>query len=250
MKTGQTIAPTRVTHQTFAAPDHHFPQIWFLLITLSLFGVYVAWDLQLLSTMFALDKSYVTSLIIALVAIATCHAAWHIFLFSRRINAAVQWLEAGLDGLEEKPKQIEPFIQTFLSEVNSDASLHSALPLQSTVRDDDSLLEIYADQLRSPVDLGWFLVDLAVRLGLLGTIVGFILIFTSLSGTSIEGSAGLKDLLVTMSGGMGTALFTTLGGLVGATFLSFQYLILGREVEQLIGYLVRIRSRLLAEQKH
>lgn len=217
-------------------PNHHFPQIWFLLITISLFGIYVAWDLQLLSTMFLLDKSYVTSLIVALVVIASCHAAWHIFLFSRRIKAANQLLI--LESIDEYEKHNDDdFIRSFVTELNSDKSAEST--------EDESILEIYADQLRSPVDLGWFLVDLAVRLGLLGTIVGFILIFTSLSDTTIDGSEGLKGLLITMSGGMGTALFTTLGGLIGATFLSFQYLILGREAEHLMGSLVRIRSRQL-----
>jgi len=106
----------------------------------------------------------------------------------------------------------------------------------------EDLFELYADRLRSPVDFGWFLVDMSVRLGLLGTIIGFILIFGSLSGVSIDGAEGLRDLLVAMSGGMGTALFTTLAGLVGATLLSVQYLILGREAEHLLGLLARYRA--------
>ena len=42
--------------------------------------------------------------------------------------------------------------------------------------------------------------------------------------------------------GMGTALFTTLAGLVGATLLSVQYLILGRAAEHLLGLLARCRA--------
>ncbi len=107
----------------------------------------------------------------------------------------------------------------------------------------DELLDIWADRLRSPVDTGWFLVDTTIRLGLLGTIVGFILIFTSLGDVSIDGAEGLRELLVAMSGGMGTALFTTLAGLVGATLLAVQYLVLGRETEHLLGSLARCRHR-------
>lgn len=247
MRRSRTASRDRSTADVDSVPDHHFPQIWFLLISTSLFGLYVAWDLRLLSTMFALDKSYVTSLILALVIIASSHAAWHIFLFSRRIKYANHLLQNYPQATSFKEYDI--FIQDFVLEVDNDIAMNARHRSQQNSQDNDSLLDIYADQLRSPVDLGWYLVDLAVRLGLLGTIIGFILIFTSLSDTTIEGSEGLKDLLVTMSGGMGTALFTTLGGLVGGTFLSLQYLILGREVEQLIGSLVRIRSRLLAQPK-
>ena len=48
---------------------------------------------------------------------------------------------------------------------------------------------------------------------------------------------------------MGTALYTTLSGLVAASFLGFQYMLLGREVEHLIGLLIRIRS-LNANSRH
>ena len=46
-----------------------------------------------------------------------------------------------------------------------------------------------------------------------------------------------------MSGGMGTALYTTLAGLVTAMALGAQYMVLGRGTEELIALLVRIRDR-------
>jgi len=95
------------------------------------------------------------------------------------------------------------------------------------------LIESVSAQVRGPVDTGWFLVDLAIRLGLAGTIIGFILIFTSLSGETIAGENALRELLVSMSTGMGTALFTTLTGLVVATYLSFQYLVLGKLIDHI-----------------
>ena len=179
-----------------------------------------------------------TWLIAAITSIATCHAAWHVFLFSQRIEAA-QALLHDAPGVEHAMPD-NNYIAQFIEEIQPTTAVRSVELHSHTT---DSILEIYADKLRSPVDLGWFLVDLAVRLGLLGTIIGFILIFTSLSNTTIGGSDGLKELLVSMSGGMGTALLTTLGGLIGATVLSFQYLILGRENEYLIGLLIRIRNR-------
>ena len=107
---------------------------------------------------------------------------------------------------------------------------------------DENEMAVLADRLRAPVETGWFMVDLAIRLGLAGTIIGFILIFGSLSGEKIVGDDALRELLVSMSGGMGTALFTTLAGLIAATFLSLQYLLLGRQTEHVIAAVMHSES--------
>lgn len=226
------------SHTEFVAADHHFPQLWFLVVSLTVFAVYVAWDLGLFSIVFTLDRSHITMVIAGLVVLASCHAAWHIFRFSQRIMSASRRLAA--EPYRHDADEPDAFLHEFLTDLSGTSSTHASNPKSNN---SDAILEIYADRLRSPVDLGWFLVDLAIRLGLVGTIIGFILIFTSLSGSSIDGAEGLKQLLVAMSGGMGTALFTTLAGLVAATFMSFQYLILGREIEGLVVLLVRIRNR-------
>lgn len=110
--------------------------------------------------------------------------------------------------------------------------------LHSSEKENSVPLEIAADRLRAPVETGWFMVDLAIRLGLAGTIIGFILIFSSLTGETIVGEDALQQLLVSMSVGMGTALFTTLAGLIAATFLSVQYMVLGRQTEHVIASLM------------
>lgn len=222
-----TPVPTEA-HDPLAVPEHHFPQLWLLFASLALLGLAVLVDLNLIAPVFALDRSHVTALIAALVLVGSVHACWHVVLYSRRIEAARHAL-----GQRERTAE----------EALVSAWVHAAPPAGSPHGDGrEELLERYADRLRSPVDLGWFLVDMAVRLGLLGTIIGFILIFGSLSGVSIDGAEGLRDLLVAMSGGMGTALFTTLAGLIGATLLSVQYLILGREAEHLLGLLAQVRG--------
>ena len=214
-----------------------YPQLWFLLISLIVFGAYVAWDLNVFSLILALDKSYMASLIMALVLLMSVHCGWHIFHTSRRSQSARRWLH---NPPSQPIAHASPADSAFLQQYLDD--------LLTEVTDDtesaDSIVEIHADAARSPAELGWFFVDLAVRLGLLGTIIGFILIFASLDNISIDGGDDLKNLLIAMSGGMGTALYTTLTGLVGASLLSFQYLILGRQSEQLIAYLLRIRRRL------
>lgn len=230
-----TVSPSEPPSASFFLPAHLHALIWFLYLSIAAIACYVCWDLNVVSAIYQADRSHLTSVIAALVVFTSVFAAWHILNYSREIENAKNALLSNHSTTLVR----SGVVGAFLTETASG----SANPAQHSHEPYDAMLEIYADKLRSPVELGWFLVDLAVRLGLVGTIIGFILIFTSLSGTSIDGAEGLKELLVTMSGGMGTALFTTLCGLVGATLLSVQFMVLGRQSEYLIGLLLRLGLR-------
>ena len=209
---------------------HLYPQAWLLLISLMASGTYVAWDNAFFSIVLALDRSYMVSLTLGLVMVATAHCGWHVAHFSSRIAQLQDWLDH--QGSAQAGRSA--FLRAYLDDLDMTRSTGTAS------HDDDGVVDIHAERIRSQADLGWFFVDLAVRLGLLGTIIGFILIFASLTDVNIQGGDDLKDLLIAMSGGMGTALLTTLTGLVAASLLSFQYLILGRETEHLVGLLLRV----------
>jgi len=185
------------------ALPHVFGLFWWLVILVFAFCVYVAWHLGFLELLFVRDKSHLTKCIAILTIGASVHAAWYIILRGVQLNKLYE-------------------------------SDHRPV--------DENELAVLADRLRAPVETGWFMVDLAIRLGLAGTIIGFILIFGSLSGEKIVGDDALRELLVSMSGGMGTALFTTLAGLIAATFLSLQYLLLGRQTEHVIAAVMHSES--------
>ena len=222
-----------------AIQSHLFSQYWFLVVTVSAFLIYIAWDQRLISSVIQLDKSYMATLIGLLAMFATCHVAYHVYRRSNSIKIIHDLLEAQPIDAD---LATDPLIHSFINDLAPESATTVISTSDSST---DSIVEIHADSLRAPVELGWFLVDLAIRLGLLGTIIGFILIFTSLSNISLDGAEGLGALLVAMSGGMGTALLTTLSGLIGASFLSVQYLILGRQAEYQIGLLIRLRNRLM-----
>lgn len=224
--------------------SHMFPQFWFLLVSVCLFLAYVAWDQRFVRSVFQLDRSYMTSLIGLLALLATCHAAYHVFRRSSSIKNIQHMLS---EQTISSDAATDPMISAFMEDLAPLNAHGAATQSEST---SDSVVEIHADSIRAPIDLGWFLVDLAIRLGLLGTIIGFILIFTSLSSIKLDGAEGLSALLVAMSGGMGTALLTTLSGLIGASFLSVQYLILGRQAEYQIALLIRLRNRFLANESN
>lgn len=67
----------------------------------------------------------------------------------------------------------------------------------------------------------WFVSELCLSLGMIGTVVGFIGMLQGFSSNT-EGTKALQKLLADMSYGMSTALYTTLAGLIFGNLLKVQ----------------------------
>tara|TARA_B100001027_G_C16039609_1_gene229295 strand:- start:138 stop:467 length:330 start_codon:yes stop_codon:yes gene_type:complete len=67
-----------------------------------------------------------------------------------------------------------------------------------------------------------FIVDSLIRLGLVGTVIGFILMLQSVTLIENFDINLMQDLMKNMSAGMMVALYTTLTGLISAMILMLQ----------------------------
>ena len=81
---------------------------------------------------------------------------------------------------------------------------------------------------------GWFAADSVLKIGLLGTIIGFILMLGPISSLVSFDPASLQRALGGMSGGMAVALYTTLTGLVVNIVLRFQFQFLADTMQSLL----------------
>lgn len=75
-------------------------------------------------------------------------------------------------------------------------------------------------------DTVWYVVDLLIKLGLVGTVIGFIIMLSSIVTIENFDLSLMQTLLQKMSAGMMIALYTTLTGLVSSILLAFQNKIL------------------------
>src|SRR5258708_7746691 len=73
---------------------------------------------------------------------------------------------------------------------------------------------------------GNFAADSLMKLGLLGTIIGFIIMLAPIAGLDVSDKSVLKSSMGVMSDGMAVAMYTTLAGLVGSILLKLQYYML------------------------
>ena len=90
---------------------------------------------------------------------------------------------------------------------------------------------------------GYFISDLLLRLGLVGTVIGFILMLSPIAEMESFESNNIRNLLTAMSSGMAVALFTTLTGLITSTLLKVQYFLADSAVVQIIDTLTTCENR-------
>ena len=92
--------------------------------------------------------------------------------------------------------------------------------------DQTLLLRALADRLRGSNGFGAFASDTFMKLGLLGTIIGFIIMLAPIAGLDASDKSMMKSSMGLMSDGMAVAMYTTLAGLVGSILLKIQYYML------------------------
>ena len=73
-----------------------------------------------------------------------------------------------------------------------------------------------------------------IKLGLLGTVIGFIMMLTSIGGLDSLDIEQVQRLMQQMTQGMMVALNTTLLGLIGSMILGIQYLLLDHCADRLL----------------
>lgn len=73
----------------------------------------------------------------------------------------------------------------------------------------------------------WFSADALMSIGMVGTLMGFLIVLTSaFGGIDTANTEQLKEVIAVLARGMGVALLTSLAGLITSTALKAQLLIL------------------------
>ena len=186
-----------------------------------IFFTYLIYDLGLLSLIIASDQSKISLIILALYYLATAH--WYYLSFS---------LDKEIEGLN--------FEDASSSVLLSKLKYFGGNDQQKST----NYLAILEDELANRHALGYMIVDILLKLGLTGTVIGFILMLLPIGEIKDFDPQIIQQLLSKMSGGMAVALYTTLTGLVTSTLLKLQYFLLDTSLTGLFNHL---SSRILDE---
>jgi len=81
-------------------------------------------------------------------------------------------------------------------------------------------------------ETGWVTANLCSQIGLVGTVIGFIMALRGLHGVDFSDTLATQHVMSAMAGGIGVALWTTLVGQGSRIILTLQYSNLSQYVEQ------------------
>ena len=221
----------------------YFPFLkWLILTGIVIFALALSWYFGLIQMLVKSDRSYISLVIFALYVATSLHCLWLILVISREINCARrvrEQIEAGTEGYSVKGESVrlsngEELVPCKIT--NHIRNLILKAGHQGNSRLDQSLLlRSLSDQLKGSQQLGWFVADVLLKLGLLGTVIGFILMLAPIGGINTFDVETMKSALTSMSSGMAVALFTTLAGLISGTLLKVQYYFLDDGTAYLFG---------------
>ncbi len=202
------------------------------------FGFYLAAERGLVTLALDSDRSYISYVILGLYLLASVHWLW----LARTLSEERQQF-ASLEAAVESEEEIT------VADTGSATGLLGSFLRNLRGKHDSNpaaLLEAFGDELANRHALGHFTSDVLLKLGLLGTVVGFILMLLPVGEMKEFDPALMQQLLSAMSGGMAVALYTTLAGLVTSTLLKMQYHILDASASQLatrLAVLVDVRLK-------
>ncbi|MBJ66283.1 MAG: hypothetical protein CML97_07320 [Rhodobiaceae bacterium] len=190
-----------------------------LLLALILFGFWILNDQGLVELVLQGDKSHISKAIIILWVLTTVY-----WIYLSRIVYAEK-TSINLNG-----------------DINSNLSIGRYLEAIDKGEDKDLLLKAFETEYAKKLSYGWMAADISLKLGLLGTVIGFILMLQPISELNNTSPEELKVALSSMSSGMAVALFTTLTGLVSSILIRLQFQLTSSSIATLINEITFIRE--------
>ena len=171
-----------------------------LLLVLIIFGVWILDERGLLAVVLEGDKSQISTVIGCLWIISSIYWLYLSKIISDERNS--------FENMEFKNKKL--LVSRFFNSLEKK-------------EDKDVLINAFESEFEKKISYGVVASDVALKLGLLGTIIGFILMLKPIADLNSTSPEDLKMALSSMSSGMAVALYTTLTGLIVSTLLRIQF---------------------------
>ena len=198
---------------------------WLLLSGVCLFGLYLAWTLGLLQRVLLTDLTQISAVILLIYVGCVVWGGWR----ARQLSIAHQSLSRlQLEFHREGRFRRGPRGTLDWAGEYCQGLLHAGAERAA-------LREILEERAKGRHETGWFISSLVLKLGLLGTIVGFVFMLSAIDALKTLTYADLPQMLGRMGSGMGVSLYTTLVGLLANLALGMQNLLLDRSAERLVS---------------
>lgn len=215
---------------------------WLILFCLAVIVLITLWYFGLIQTMLATDRTHISLLILVLFAATSFYCLFQTtdisnqLVAARKVRADITSLGANTLHMGEDGRVLigngRPLAAGALARYIGNLMTKSRV--QGGGRFDQTLLlRALADRLRSREKIGLFVSEGLLRLALLGTAVGFILMLIPIAQLKSFEAETLRAALSGMTGGMAIALNVTVTGIASALVLKFEYYLLDGAIAEL-----------------
>jgi MotA/TolQ/ExbB proton channel family len=212
---------------------------WIIFTGACSFAAFLLWHYGLFRLMVASDRTYISSVIGLLYIGASLHCLWRTISISGEGDAgrrAARDIASGnVNFIAYQAGLTTGLVADHIRDLVRKAQTQGAGRLDQTL-----LLRSLADRLRGSNGFGGFASDTLIKLGLLGTIIGFIIMLAPISGLDASDRSLMKSSIGLMGDGMAVAMYTTLAGLVGSILLKVQYYMLDAATARVFSQAVRL----------
>jgi hypothetical protein len=192
---------------------------WALLIALIVIGSIVSYDYGLLTYLFSADRSRITVLIAVLFVGFSAHCLWILVELSREYRRALTWkAELARSRSAPEPPQGGGLVDSFVADVIRSREHPSEVEGNAHL-----LMMSLGASFRRRTRVGTSGADLLYKLGMLGTMVGFVMMLNSMGDLANFDVETLRGALQKMIAGMAVSLLTTIAGLIGGILLRLEY---------------------------
>ena len=210
--------------------------VWMIFTGLSIFAAVLLWRYGFVHLMVASDRTYLSSVIAALYVATSAHCFWRTRAIAREGDVARRCLIILTGPNQARALQANVLMMPPGLVTDHIRNLMTKAETQGVGRIDQTLLlRALADRLRGSNGFGAFASDTLMKLGLLGTIIGFIIMLAPIAGLDVGDKLAMKSSMGLMSDGMAVAMFTTLAGLVGSILVRVQYYMLDTATQRVFS---------------
>jgi len=206
---------------------------WLILFGVIAVSLCVLWDQGLIMQVLDSDRSRISLVIMAVFVATTVHASYRAWQISHEDNVLTRLLN------DNTPAAALLFRDESAVAVYFRSMAQNSGPAAGAAGERSVTAEVLSARLKGGQELGWLIADLMFKLGLLGTVVGFVFMLGSVVDIDSLDIKTMQNVLLQMSDGMRVALYTTMTGLTGGMLLGIQYHFLDRAAD---GVLIRVKE--------
>ncbi len=167
------------------------------------------------------------------------HLKWWLIVIPMIIGAIICWELGYIEKLQQEDKSFFSFgiigILIYMSVLCGiqTRKLGKTITVAGMELTADKKMQL--KKIEAASEVGWFASDQCLTLGMIGTVIGFIMVLSnSFANIDAADPASLQRALDQISMGVGTALWTTLVGLISSMLIKLQYFNLSHSLDHAI----------------